>query len=117
MQTLLVQQLGELDRVWKDSQLSQVLLQLPLPAVLLLLLSAQRLKLGVVHGDDQTVTPMQACLVLQQMVPGWRCTITCTAYIAARACIFSSTRCVLQHPTDGCGHGWVQAVTQAVELL
>jgi hypothetical protein len=48
MQAILLQQLGELDHVWSDRQLTDLLLQLPLPAMLLLL-SAQDLKVWAVY--------------------------------------------------------------------
>jgi hypothetical protein len=45
MQAVLVQQLGDLDRVWADAQQSQLLLQLPLSAMMLLL-SSEGLKVS-----------------------------------------------------------------------
>lgn len=50
MQAILVQQLGEVDRVWGDPKLTDLLLDLPLPAVVLLL-SAQDLKVWAACGE------------------------------------------------------------------
>jgi hypothetical protein len=54
MQAVLVQQLGQLDRVWADALQSQLLLQLPLSAMALLL-SSHELKVGVICENRSTL--------------------------------------------------------------
>jgi hypothetical protein len=68
LQAVLVQQLGDLDRAWADVQLSQLLIQLPLPAMVLLL-SSTELKVGLLVLSASEVK-QGGCWACYKQVPG-----------------------------------------------